>query len=346
MRKISRLVYIIVLFLLCLSGVTSIVCADDASMMTDMAGRKVKINVPVKSIVTTFKPATLCVASLGIIDKLVGVDTSATRDRLLQSIYPGIKQVTAVGKKSTGVNFETLVSLKPDLVILYSQKDGMALADRLEKINIPAIIIVPETFDTIKSAMKLIARTAGVSDRMVKIEDRMDNMLELLKTRLSGLPEEKRKKVYFASSRGLFSTTTGNMLQHEIITRAGTRNVSGGLNGYFQNISPEQLIQWNPDIMILSQHIPKGEIHRLAAPVISPVTAVRSKKVWRFPSTLAPWDFPSPLSVLGSLWLAEKAYPEFFNDLDIQKEADDFHQVLFGLTMTDMNGAINDQIVD
>jgi len=88
--------------------------------VTDQAGRQVMIPDKVHKIVTTFKPATLCVLSLGLAPRLVGVDTSSKRDRLSQAVFPGITQVAGVGNKSMGINFETLVSLEPDLVILSS----------------------------------------------------------------------------------------------------------------------------------------------------------------------------------------------------------------------------------
>jgi iron complex transport system substrate-binding protein len=272
------------------------------------------------------------------------VDTSSIRDRLQQRVYPGITNVTVVGRKATGISFETLVGLQPDVVILYSQKDGRALAERLEKVGIPSLVIVPETYGSIKESMKLIALAAGVEDRMEKIENLMDRMLSLIAERLSGLPEDQKKRAYFSSSLGLYSTTTANMLQNEMIVKAGMINVSRELTGYFQTISPEQLVKWNPDIMILSQHAPDSEVARLSEKVLSPLDAISQKRVYRCPSSLAPWDFPSPLSVLSSLWLAKKAYPDLFKDIDIKSRADEFHKVLFGQSMTRMNGTVNDRV--
>ena len=313
-------------------------------VLTDMAGRRVVLETPVETMVTTFKPSSLCVFSLGLAEKLVGVDTSFKRDRLARRIFPSVTDIPGVGNKTKGINFETVAGLKPDLVILYSQKDGLPLAERLAAMNIPSIIILPESFETIKQAMRLIASAAGVSERMAVIEIRMDQLLSKVTERLCDLPPEGKKSAYFASSRGLYTTTTGNMLQHEIITRAGVKNVSAGLTGYFRNISPEQLVRWNPDIMILSQHIAQSEIKRVSGAVLRPVNAVAAGNVFRCPSSLAPWDFPSPLSVLATLWIAQKAYPDRFADINIQTEADTFHKTLFGMTMTRMGGSVSDTL--
>ena len=108
----------------------------------DMAGRNVTICGDVERIVTTFKPATLSLFSLGLQGKIVGIDTGSKRDRLFQAVLPEVSGLTGVGSKSTGINFETVVSLAPDLVILYAQKDGIELAERLAVMKIPSIIIL------------------------------------------------------------------------------------------------------------------------------------------------------------------------------------------------------------
>ncbi|MCK5099453.1 MAG: ABC transporter substrate-binding protein [Desulfobacteraceae bacterium] len=318
--------------------------ATNERIITDMVGRQVVIKGNVDKIITTFKPSTLCILSLGLQHKLVGVDSSSKRDRLSLAVFPGITEVKGIGSKSMGINFETLVFLKPDLVILYSQKDGLSLAERLKTIGIPAIVIFPETFDTIKESMRLIAQAAGEPGRTQHVETQMDDVVKLTAERLKGLTKKDKKTGYFSSSIGIFSTTTGNMLQDEIFNQAGVQNVSHHLKGYFQDISPEQLIAWNPDIMVLSQHMKRTEIKLLDNKALKKITAVSQKTIYRCPSSLAPWDFPSPMSVLASLWLACKVYPERFTDIDFKNKADEFHLKIFGKTLTQMDGTLYDMV--
>ncbi len=312
--------------------------------ITDMTGRKVVIKNPVNRIITTFKPASLCVLSLGLEKKLVGVDNSTRQDRLQLEVFPEIANLAGVGTKAIGINFETLVSLKPDLVILFSQKDGLSVSDRLSAMNIPSIVILPETFGTLKESLRVIAEAAGEPEKSLKAEKLMDGVIHLVAQRLSGLSNGNKKTGYFASALGLFNTTTGNMIANEIFDAAGIKNVSSHLSGYFQDISPEQLVKWNPDIMVLSQHFKKGEAQRLSDKALKEIKAVSNKAVYRCPSSLAPWDFPSPMSVLATLWIAQKAYPERFSDIDIKAKADEFHQQLFQKTMTQMGGTISDTV--
>ena len=310
----------------------------------DMAGRNVTICGNVERIVTTFKPATLSLFSLGLQRKIVGIDTGSKRDRLFQALLPEVSILTGIGSKSTGINFETVVSLSPDLVILYAQKDGIELAKRLAMMKIPSIIILPESFASVDTSLQIIAEAAGVTERAVEVRASMNGILKLVEKRINQLSPDNRKTGYFASPRGLFSTATGNMLQDDMFSRAGVVNVAHDLQGYFQDISPEQFVAWNPDMIILSQHLHQHVVKRLNDPALKQVTAVAQKTVYRFPCDLTPWDFPSPLAALGTLWLADKTYPELFRGFDINLEIDNFHHRLFGKTLSEMHGNLNDQV--
>ncbi len=341
MKKSTIILTLILVFMQAIS-VSYAYSGKTAKVITDFAGRRVEITGPVRKIVTTFKPATLCVLSLGLAHRLVGVDTSSKRDRLAKAVFPGIQNISGIGSKTMGINFEALVALKPDLVILYSQKDGLKLASRLKFLHIPSIIILPETFDTIKSSLNLIIQAAGGSDRTTTVDKCMDRIISLVQDRVKDIPPENRKTGYFASARGVFSTATGNMLQNEIFAAAGIRNVSEHLKGYFQDISPEQLVKWDPDMIVLSRHMKKSAARPLYAKAFTHLKAVAGKKIYRCPSRLAPWDFPSPLSVLASLWLAKKAYPEKFMDISLEDQVNEYYRAVFGKTMEQMGENLDD----
>lgn len=336
--------------LLLLLAMTALLAVHPASgaeaerVVTDMVGREVVLRGAVDRIVTTFKPATLCVLSLGLQDRIVGLDESSKNDRLNRAVHPGVAEITSVGSKSAGVNVETVVSLGPQLVILYAQRDGVVLADRLQGMGIPAIIILPESFDSITQSLRVIAQAVDEPQRLSRTVAAMDSVLALVERAVGDIAAGDRKTAYFAAPRGIYCTATGNMLQDEILSRGGVVNVAHELSGYFQDISPEQFLQWNPAIVILSQTLSRQDVEQLESPPISSVRAVSARAIYRCPSDLAPWDFPSPLSVLATLWVASKAYPDRFARIDITAQVDRFHEQLFGRTFTQMNGQLNDLV--
>lgn len=310
--------------------------------VTDMVGRTVSVPEKARRLVTTFKPASLCVAALGLQGNLVGIDTDSRRDRLQLAVDPSIARLPAVGQKSTGLNVEAILSVNPDLVILFSQKDGIVIADRLVGHGVAAIVILPETLPTLYETLRLIAVAAGVPQKAERAIAACQRIVTLASERVAPITPVDRKIVYFASPLGIFSTASGDMLQDEIIRTAGGINAGHALGGYFREISPEQFITWNPNVVVMSGPGARRGRETLQQPQFAGVSAVASGRIYGFPSNIAPWDFPSPLSVLGVLWLAKTCYPETLADVDINAEIDWFHKALFGKGFEALGGRLDE----
>ncbi len=311
-----------------------------ARTVTDMVGRTVTVPEKAERLVTTFKPASLCVTALGLQDRLVGIDTDSRRDPLQRAVSPAIANLPVIGQKSTGLNFETILSVNPDLVILFSQKDGIAIADRFVAHGVAAIVILPEKLQSLYTGLRLIADAAGVPERAGKAIAACQRVVDLTGERVATIPDKERQTVYFASSKGLFSTASGEMLQDEMIRMAGAIHAGHDLKGFFHEISPEQFIAWNPDVVICSNRSHKRIRDILEQPQFGRVKAVVDGRIRTFPSNIAPWDFPSPLSVLGVLWIAKTCYPEKLADIDFQVEVERLHKVLFGKGFKELGGII------
>nr|WP_054698297.1 hypothetical protein [Desulfosarcina cetonica] len=102
---------------------------------------------------------------------------------------------------------------------------------------------------------------------------------------------------------------------------------------YFVNVTTEQMILWNPDIIIVS-----------TLPTIEPVVtnpqwrdlrAVREKKVFMSPQGIFYWSHFSTESFLCILFLAKQFYPERFPDLDIQDELQAYYSRFYHYALTD-----------
>jgi iron complex transport system substrate-binding protein len=331
-------------FCLCCFVLLAAVRLQAGIVITDDADREVEIPDQVNRLVTAFKPATLLVLSLGGADALVGVDSSSRHDPLNLAVAPELKEVVGVGSKSQDISLETVISLKPDLVILYSQKTGIQLADRLQDSGCPAVVIAPETFDSIEKNLMMLGKALDREEQAVRVIQAMHNVQETAHSRVQDLENEERKTAYYAGPSGFLSTAPSGMLQDVMIDRAGGHNAASGLHGYFKQVSPEQLMDWAPDSIILSRMIRPQAKTLLKRKQFSLLPAVKNNNIHVFPSTLAPWDFPSPLSALGVLWLGTRLYPERFADISLMQEVNVFHRTLFGQSFTEMNGYLDDEL--
>lgn len=309
--------------LLCILSVSS--SRAENVTIRDQAGRDVVIRQPVERVVTTFIPATIFALSAGLSDKLVGASTMDESGSIYQAHIDHEHPPVIVGNRSVGLNLETIASLRPDLVILYGQKDGVRLADRLTTLGFPAIIIVPESLEEMKNSLDIIGTAAGKKEHTDKVIAAMNEITQKVRTRVSG---KNNPSVYYATS-SLLRTVSGDMLQNEMISLAGGNNVSRKTKGFFISVSREQLFAWNPEIILCSDRLPQKELDRLKSPEFFNLAAQKDDNVFRIPEETY-WDFPSPLAMAGVLWMSSTIHPEVYKEGVLQQEIQQFYDTIFG----------------
>ena len=317
---IKTLIYLVVPVILWQS-----ICAAGTVTVTDQAGRQVRVEQPVNRVVTTFTPATFFALCADLADILVG----ASRKDRTASVYGALidrdDPPVFVGNRTAGLSLETIFSLKPDLVIMYGQKDGVRLADRLTAMGAPAVVIRPESMADMKKTLDLLGRASGRRDHTDKVIRAMAEVEALVTERVAAVG---RPRVYYAGSQ-LLSTVSGAMLQNEMIRIAGGINVSKETSGFFVTVSPEQLMAWNPEVIIASDRLSREAEARLNTPEFSSLRAVTDRRIFRVPAETY-WDFPSPLAMAGVLWMAGILHPDLFPADTVRTETNRLYDTIFG----------------
>ncbi len=310
----------------------------ESRVLTDMSGRKVELPVQINRIVTTYVPATQFVFALGAEDKLVGIDVGSPRMQmqLLSALKPDFKELPAVGGLKSGINLEEIIALNPDLVILFPYREAQKIADKLQQQGISSLIIKPESFKLIRETNLLLGKALNLEKEAEIIDEQFTKILTLI-NRSNNIPQAEKKKVYFANST-LFNTVGEGMLQTDMIQLAGGFNPARDVKSGFIESSPEQLIIWNPDIIITSHFFSGNDGQLLTEPRYQSVQAFASDNIYRFPSNLEPWDFPSPACYPGVLWLSEKTYPERYRDINIKNIINNFYKNIYGKSYEELGG--------
>ncbi|MFQ9510658.1 MAG: hypothetical protein ACLRZ7_07075, partial [Lachnospiraceae bacterium] len=66
---------------------------------------------------------------------------------------------------------------------------------------------------------------------------------------------------------------------------------------------------------------------------LAEVTALKEDNVFLFPSRLEPWDYPTPSSILGVLWLTHVLHPDLYTEEAFNMEVENFYKEFFGITV-------------
>ncbi len=329
------------------------ICAD-ARTVVDQIGRKVEVPDEVHRVVVLQHQTLNLLVQLDASDKIVGV-LSSWKKQLgpeFERFIPAIKNMPEPGDL-TSVNLESLLALQPDVVFIanYAPKD---MIEAIERSGIPAVAISlrrdeegekdklnPTMADEdaaysngLQDGIRLIAQIAGKTESGEALIAWAFKNRKMVDERLADIPEEKRVRTYMANpdlttyGSGKY---TGLMMKH-----AGAFNVAAATIKGYKQVSMEQVIGWNPDVIFVQDRYPQVIKEIGAGPVWSDISAVKNGRVYLMPEYAKAWGYPMPEALaLGELWMAKKLYPARFEDIDMQKEADAYYQRFYRVAWTE-----------
>jgi iron complex transport system substrate-binding protein len=223
------------------------------------------------------------------------------------------------GKNNTG-NLEEIVKAHPDVLISMGDPQGIAVADRVQQqIHIPVSGDLKKLPDAYLKAGELL----GNSARAAELASECRNTLREIETKVSTVPLEKRRRVYYAEGPTGMETEPSTSIHSEALEFAGAANVAAvpGRQGYGHTpVSMEQILAWDPEVVISGyEHSgAPGEFYRSiwTNSVWRHVRAVTNRQVYKVPQYPFGWiDRPPSVNrIIGIRWIANLLYPNLFHD--------------------------------
>lgn len=276
-------------------------------LVVDQAGREVQVPANPTRIASVFGVATPYLYALLppeaiVVARYLGISKHPLAQAVMSRIDPEYS-TKALGAEITA---EELVANEVDLVFAgLKHKD---LAEVLSVVGIPTVLIGPETFAAVQDATLLIGRALGQEARARELVEHYQQVLNKIGQATAGIRPENRPKVLVIGTAAL-RVASGAMYQSRMIELAGGIPVTQGVPGYWQNVSIEQVLLWNPEVIVIVPYSRVEPAQIMSDPVWQAVEAVKTGRVHKMPQLLFPWDTPIPESILGILWLAELLHP-------------------------------------
>ncbi len=309
--------------------------ARAAGTVTDSAGRAVKIPDRVTRVFPAGPPAAITLYTMAP-DLLLGwprANRPEEREFLLPDVgaRPEVGRITGRGNTA---NLEAVLALKPDLIMDIGSTDAtyVSLADRVqEQTGIPYALL-DGRFGGIAATYRTLGQLTGKRKEGDALADYTERTIATITGRIAGIAPDKRPAVYYARGPRGLETGLGGSINVETIELLA-RNVAGGTKGGMARISIEQVLLWNPDVIITIDMEFAGTVR--SDPVWAPVSAVRAGRVHLSPKLPFGWvDFPPSVNrLIGLWWLAKILYPELFPE-DIRALTADFYQRFYHVTPT------------
>lgn len=341
--KINNKLFLLLIFLLSLSFTT-----QAERTFTDQIGREVKVPDKVDRIVVLQHQTLNLLVQMNATDKIVGVMSNWKQQ--LGSNYarlaPELSNKASLGDL-THVDAEKLVALHPQVVFVtnYAPQE---MIDKISSLGIPAVAISlrhddegernklnPVMADEEQAYVKglyegimLIGNIINKPEEAKALIKATENGRRMVSNRLQLLPEEQRVRAYMANPE---LTTygsgkyTGLMVKH-----AGAVNVAASTIKGFKQVSIEQVIEWNPQVIFVQNRYPAVVNEIQSSPQWQVIDAVKNHCVYLMPEYAKAWGYPMPEAMgIGELWMAKKLYPEKFNDVDMHKIVNGWYRTFY-----------------
>lgn len=298
--------------------------------VTDQLGREVVIPSNVERIVSSYYITSSLLIALGAEDRVVGVEMKADTREIYKKAAPQFLDLPGIGTAKT-INVEEVLALKPDLVIIpYRLKEFIP---QFEALNIPVVAVEPESLENFLACVELVGTAIGEEERAKELVDYYTTHVDEVKALTKNV--ENRPKVYLSGGSSYLTTCTSKMYQNDMIEIAGGQNVSSELqDGYWANVSVEQILMWNPEVIYSVGYASYGLDEVTGDAKLAGVEAVKNNEIYVFPSILEPWDYPTPSSILGILWLTNQLHPELYSIEEYTEEAENFYETFFDVEVT------------
>jgi iron complex transport system substrate-binding protein len=282
-----------------------------ARTITDSAGRSVSLPEKVARIMAAGPPASVAVYCLAP-EAMVGWQNSPREEEkryLLQSVreLPEFGRLTGRGDTA---NVEVVLKAKPDLIVDFGSVTPtyVSLANATQERTGVPYILVDGRFEATPGSLRLLASMFGVAERGEALARYAEDLFRRIDTALGSVPEAMWPRVYLARGPEGLETGLKGSINTEIIERAGGRNVADAQDGRrgIANVSPEQILAWNPDIVITWDRNFFDKVTTRPDGIWGSVKAVADKRVYLSPTAPYGWiDRPPSLNrLIGLAWLA------------------------------------------
>ncbi|NLM29494.1 MAG: ABC transporter substrate-binding protein [Methanomicrobiales archaeon] len=271
-------------------------------------------------------------------------------------LIPELADLPVLVETGTAINYETLASLDPDVVILregawaFSAGSDEALkktVTTIDSLGIPLVILVGPPFqerptiDHIGEEIRIVGEIFSREEDAGALASYLDDQIREIRKRTADIPENEKPRMMQLglSPRARQGGGAGMAWGGDTIESYFIENIANAKNAYkgtgaFVVVSTEQILALDPDVIVLPTaqgYHPASELY--TAPYyqnLQELTAVKNQRVYALPWTPFNWakrlEYP-----IEAMVIAKAAYPDRFADIQVHEWVLDFYQYVYGV---------------
>ncbi|HMP40557.1 MAG TPA: cobalamin-binding protein [Roseiflexaceae bacterium] len=285
---------------------TAVLQEPDTRTITDSAGREVTVPADAARLISLAPSTTEILFALGAGERVIAVDDF--------SDFPAeVGNLPRIGGLDYSYNTEQIVALEPDIVFAAAITSPEAV-QQLTQLGISVVVVgtfettFESVFDDIRLMGTVLGRTATADDTVAAMQQRLAALTDLVAT------ANTTPRVYWeidaTDETKPYSIGPGNFID-DILTRAGGVNIFATSDNPYPQVSAEQVVAGDPQVIIMSNAAYGTTVESLLArPGWDVISAVREQRVYPIDDNLV--SRPGPRIVDGLEAAARLIHPELF----------------------------------
>lgn len=309
--------------------------------ITDMAGRKVVVPDEVETVFSASTVTAIFMYTLAP-DKLLGWNYEL--NDLEKSVI--LKEYHDLPNFGMGdsINYEAVIAADPTIAVNVGTINDKMISDcdKLSKsLGVP-VVAVDGDLSASAEAYRFMGELLGEEEQAEKLASYAEKTFADIEK--MEVPEDKKVRIYYGNGEDSLETAPAGSAHGQIIDMVNAVNVADlemGEGSRVQ-ISAEQLLAWDPDVIVVNGE-PKADTSGasaaeaiLANPDYASLKAVQDQQVYGTPNTPFSWmDRPmGPNRIVGIRWLSGLIYPEYLN-YNVDEEVKEFFDLFYHVQLTD-----------
>jgi iron complex transport system substrate-binding protein len=294
-------------------------------VVTDMAGRAVKVPDKIARVgtigpVPVLNSFVFAMGEAGSIVNNLPPNLGGPRWRFQYVVAPELAKHPVI-QTGQGPNIEGVIEASPDVVLTMDRPT----IDLLGRTHIPTLYLSWQKPGDVKAVMHLLGELYSKQDVADAYGRYFDATIGKVSSRVDGLRDDQRPRVLYADLRRL---TQPHKIAEWWIAKAGGRSVTDdGRIGEAFNFSIEQILAWNPEVIIVTAEPEIADAYADAR--LANVSAIKNRRVYAIPMGVHVWGNRTVEQPLTVLWAAKMFHPDLFADVAIEDDIRSFYARFF-----------------
>ncbi|MFT8317394.1 MAG: ABC transporter substrate-binding protein [Sporolactobacillus sp.] len=299
-------------------------------VITDSTGAKVTLPNKINKIADAWPAHNEIVAMLGSANKIVATIDAKSQYPWMYRVFPTMNKAKAIFTPTT-VNTDSLAQMKPDLLFISTNPQ---LLSKTKELGIPTEQLIFQNYNDLQKVVNITAQTLGgqAPARAKRYNTYLTNRLQKIQNTTNKIPASQKPSVlHIETLKPLVIDGKGTIVDQWI--KASGAKDAAGIAGNQRPASLEQVIKWNPDIIVIGRSglsNPNNPTQSLNAlykdPQWSQINAVKNHKVLVNPMGVFLWDRYGMESALQFQWLAKELHPNQFKNLNMVTTTQQFYK--------------------